>query len=92
MRQPRIRLRELKADAAQTMAEARTTLANSNRVLSQADKSLLVLTEKAMQALGVFIEAVEEVLDGTEIEAEVMGQKIPVKIRIVPREEAESDG
>lgn len=73
------------------MAEAMATLANANKTLSQADKSLLVLTEKAMQAIGALIDAVEEVLDGTDIEAEVMGKKIPIKIRIIPREEVEGD-
>lgn len=91
MREKRIRLRELKEDAAQTMAETRATLANANKTLSQAEKSLLVLTEKAMQVLTLFAEAVEEALDGIAIEAEVMGKKVPGKIRIVPREEVEGD-
>lgn len=91
MRQPRIRLRELKQDAAQTMAEARDTLAKANQTLSVAERSLLVLTEKAMKVLGLFAEAVEEALDGVDIETEVLGVKTPLKIRIIPREEVESD-
>lgn len=91
MRQQRIRLRELKQDAAQTMAETRQVLANANKTLSVAEKSLLVLTEKAMQVLTLFAEAVEEALDGVDIETEVLGKKIPAKVRIVPREEVESD-
>lgn len=92
MRQPRTRLRELKQDAAQTMAETRDLLAKAGKTLSVAERSLLVLTEKAMQVLTLFAEAVEEALDGVDIEAEAFGKKIPAKVRIIPREEVESDG
>jgi hypothetical protein len=88
----RTRLRDLKAQAAQTMADAQATLQHADKTLSQAEKSLLVLTENAMKIICAGIEFIENLeTKGIEAEAEIMGRKIPAKLRVKLGEESEEE-
>lgn len=84
------RMRELQAQASETMRQAQALMRDAQQKLSIADKALLQLVEQASGSIVVMTEAIEEFMDGVTLEAEIeiLGQKIPAKacIKVKPRE------
>jgi hypothetical protein len=80
----RIRIRELKEQAQQTMTETLLLVAQAKGTLTVTEKALLKLVEQMSAAIVAATEAVDEVMDGLEAEGsvEIAGKVLPVKGRI----------
>lgn len=82
----RIRLRDLKAQAQQTMTETQALVAQTSKTLTVTEKALLKLVEQASATIVALTDGVEEIMDGVELEVDVFGKTMPIKARIKPRE------
>ena len=71
-RQPRITVRQLKADAQKTLTDAQGLIAQSKSAVANVEAKA--------------IEAIDEVLDGITLELVVAGRVVPVKLKVVPKE------
>lgn len=80
----RIRIRELKAQAQQTMSETQTLIAQASQTLTVTERALLTLVKQASATIVAITEGVEEVMDGLEAEGsvEIGGKVLPVKGRV----------
>jgi hypothetical protein len=80
----RIRIRELKEQAQQTMTETRQLVAQAKGTLTVTEKALLKLVEQMSTAIVAVTEAVDEVMDGLEAEGsvEIAGKVLPIKGRV----------
>jgi hypothetical protein len=80
----RIRIRELKEQAQQTMTETRQLVAQAKGTLTVTEKALLKLVEQMSAAIVAATEAVDEVMDGLEAEGsvEIAGKVLPIKGRV----------
>jgi hypothetical protein len=80
----RIRIRELKEQAQQTMTETRQLVAQAKGTLTVTEKALLKLVEQMSTAIVAATEAVDEVMDGLEAEGsvEIAGKVLPIKGRV----------
>jgi hypothetical protein len=80
----RIRLRDLKAQAQQTMTETQALVAQASQTLTVTERALLKLVEQLSAAIVVATDGVEEVMDGLEAEGsvEIGGKVLPIKGRI----------
>jgi hypothetical protein len=78
------RIRELKEQAQQTMAETRQLVAQAKGTLTVTEKALLKLVEQMSAAVVAVTEAVDEVMDGLEAEGsvEIAGKMLPIKGRV----------
>lgn len=83
----RTRLRDLKAQAQQTMRDTQALVAQAGVTLTVTEKALLKLVEQASAAIVALTDGVEEVLNGVELEVDVFGKTMPIKIKLRPREE-----
>jgi hypothetical protein len=79
----RVRIRELKEQAQQTMTETRQLVAQAKGTLTVTEKALLKLVEQMSTAIVAVTEAVDEVMDGLEVEGsvEIAGKVLPIKGR-----------
>lgn len=75
----RIRLRQLKAQAAATMSQAQQTLAKADKTLQIADRAILQIQA---QAMAVLVEALDWLESGIELEVEAFGRKMPVSVHL----------
>lgn len=75
----RMRLRDLKAQAAQTMAQAQATLTKAEKTLSVADKAILQIQA---QAMAVLVEALDWMEQGVDVDVRVWGREMPVSIHL----------
>lgn len=85
-------VRELKAQAADTMTSAQATLVKARSSLSVADQTMLEIKGLIGQAVFAICQAIEEVMDGSTFDATLMGKKLPLEIQWRPRESEEEKG
>lgn len=73
----RRRLRDLKEQAAQTMAAAQSTLAKAEKTLSVADKAILQIQA---QTMAVLVEALDWMEQGVQADFTFLGRRIPFSL------------
>lgn len=88
-------VRQLKAGAAQTLAQTQALLADAKKTLTVTERAALQTLAQVSAAAIAVCEGVEELMDGVTIEGRVKiyGQPLPItgELHIKPREEEKAD-
>lgn len=79
----RMRIKQLKQEAHQTMMQAQATLSQAQATLSHADKAALEVAAKAMKTLELICDIAEAVMDGkAKLNLQVAGKDWPIGVRL----------
>ena len=82
----RLRLKTIKANANKAVGEARNLIAQTSGTVNRVENKTLEVLAALLESVAAFTELAEDIQDGVEVEMTVMGRKMPVNLKLVPKE------
>lgn len=83
----RLKLRTIKANANKAVGEARNLIAQTSGTVNRVENKTLEVLAALLESVAAFTELAEDIQDGVEVEMTFMGQKMPVTLKLVPKED-----
>ena len=85
----RLRLKTIKANANAAALDARRLIAQTSGTVNRLEVKTLEVLTALLESVTAFTELAEDIQDGVEIEMTFMGRKMPVTLKLVPKEDTE---
>ena len=85
----RIPLRTIKANANAAALDARKLIAQTSGTVNRLEVKTLEVLTALLESVTAFTELATDIQDGVEVEMTFMGRKMPVTLKLIPKEDDE---
>jgi len=82
----RMRFKTIKANANAAALDARRLVAQTSGTVNRLEVKTLEVLTALLESVTAFTELAEDIQDGVEVEMTVMGRKMPVTLKLIPKE------